>query len=128
MPEPESRVFRSWLALHGQEFDRFEFNVRLGEGVDPGPDADESLKRHARANWTKRADAMAWKGDDVTILEVKIRCGLGALGQLIGYRSLYVREFPQVRFINLLVVCVRVDKDVIAALKDNGVGLEVVAA
>jgi len=82
-------IFREWLRLHERDFDRFDYNVRVGDGFDPGPAFDAATRRMAIANSQKRIDAVAWQGSAVTLIEVKDRAGLSAIGQLIGYRPLW---------------------------------------
>lgn len=82
-------IFREWLRLHERSFDRFDFNVRVGDGADPGPGFSPDVRRDAIENSKKRIDAVAWRLSEVTLIEVKDRAGLSAIGQLIGYRPLW---------------------------------------
>ncbi|MGH9492917.1 MAG: hypothetical protein ACRD2K_05400, partial [Terriglobales bacterium] len=82
-------IFREWLRLHERDFDRFDYNVRVGDGFDPGPGFSPDVRQQAIENSKKRIDAIAWQGSAVTLIEVKDRAGLSAIGQLIGYRPLW---------------------------------------
>jgi hypothetical protein len=121
MPEPESAVFRDFLIARGREFDRFEFNVRLGTGAEPAEGLTDQYEQLAIRLTQKRADVVAWIGSQPTIIEVKIRIGLGAQGQLIGYRSLWMRDRPEGLAPTLLAIARRTDADTLDAFADSGI-------
>src|SRR6266851_3239800 len=82
---PEIEILRKWLKAHEGEYDRFDFNVRIGPGYDPGDSHLPEIRRMAILNTQRRIDAIAYKGAEVTIIEVKRRGSFAAIGQLIGY-------------------------------------------
>lgn len=123
MPQPESDVAMLWLQRHGREYDAIEFNVRLGEGQLPLPGLDASTARLQRLVTQKRADIIVTLGDQATIIEAKIRAGLGAIGQLTGYRDLYARDNPDRPAPRLLIIAKFADPDVQYVASQNGIDL-----
>lgn len=121
MAAPESAVFREWLTRHGAEYDRLDFNVRLGEGVEVGEGFSPEVKTLATTLTQKRADVVGWQGVHPTIFEVKIRASLGALGQLLGYLVLFPKTFPGAPPPHLVVLARRVDNDSAQAFAAYGV-------
>lgn len=85
----EILIWKNWLYQNSTRFDRYEYNVRLGEGVDPGPSFPESSRRMWIANSMKRVDVVAVKGGHVTLIEVEENPGMTAFGQLEGYQTLW---------------------------------------
>ena len=128
MSEPESRIFRAWLAQHGAEYDHFEFNVRVGEGVQVAETTPEFVRELASAVSRPRIDVVAIVGDTVRILEVKVRAGLSSIGQVIGYRTLYFADHPATPRVELQIIAARTSPDVVRVLEENGIGLELVNA
>jgi len=144
----EILVWKNWLYLNSTRFDRYEYNVRLGDGVDPGPSYPDSSRRQWIANSMKRADVIAVRGGHVTIIEVEENPGLTAFGQLAGYQTLWRMRVqnggpPSVHIVvgvenffptdlppdpdpGLLLVCARVGNDALAVAKSSGVAVEVV--
>jgi len=90
----EQMIVKAWLADQGSTYQRFGFNVRIGQGADIAIDAPDSTRRFLRATTRKRIDVVAFRGSAVTLLEVKIQANLGALGQMLGYRHLWSLEHP----------------------------------
>jgi hypothetical protein len=101
---PEQQLLRAWLKVHESEYDRFQFNVRVGPGYDPGPNYAEEIRRHAILTSQRRMDAVAYRGQEVTIIEVKRRAGFTAIGQLMGYFHHWIEEHPGEQPPKLLLV------------------------
>lgn len=119
--EPEHEVIGDWLQARGNLYDRIEFNVRLGAGVEPPPELVEPYLTNARELSQKRADLIAWQGAGVVIIEAKGRATSNALGQLQAYRALWERENPDVPVLGLQVICRRIGPDDLVAMQANGV-------
>lgn len=83
-------LFASFLlSQYGQSFDRWEFDVSVGPGVDPGPFVDPKLRDNAIYLTQAKIDALGWAGQIPTIIEVKPEISLTGFGQLLGYRWYY---------------------------------------
>lgn len=124
MTPEESAIAKAWLAAHASEYDSAEFNVRLGEGMQLEGEWDASARRFAALATAKRADIIVRQGSAVTIVEVKVRVGLGALGQLIGYRDLWLKQNPTTVVTALVAAASTAEPDVQSVLQQSGVRLE----
>src|SRR5713101_7424613 len=89
MQVDEILVWRNWLQLHQGEYDRFDYNVRIGTGVDPGPAFPQNIRDMAIAIRSLRLDAVGYQGATPTIFEVKRRAGPQNVGQLLTYRAVW---------------------------------------
>lgn len=124
MPKPESEVFREWLERHGAEYDLIEFNVRVGAGGDNSQATTDDAKNLQTLLTQKRIDVVAWKNNQPTIIEVKVRANLGAVGQLKGYYRLFPSAYPNSPYPQMLVIARRIDQD--AALVHSAEGIDVI--
>lgn len=109
----EVLVLKAWLALHETEYDRFDYNFRLGAGLDPGPAYSDAIRRMAIMNSQKRLDAVGYQGNQATIIEAKRRAGLSNIGQAVGYRVLWLRDFPDQPTPRLILVTTSAQPDLI---------------
>jgi hypothetical protein len=122
----EVLVLQNWLKTHESLYDSFAYNVRVGKGIDPGPAYDADMRRMAVMNTQKRIDAVAYKGSTVTLIEVKDRATLSAIGQLVGYGALWQ---PPPAFPNppaLLLVCRVIDDDTAQTARAHGITVNIV--
>ncbi len=128
MAPREVIIFRAWLALHQSEYDRFEYNVRVGNGIDPGDAYPAIYRQQYIENTQKRVDVVAWKGDQPTIIEVKDRATASSMSQILTYKALWPITFPDSPAPKLLLVTNRVAADMPMVLDASGITLEIVPA
>lgn len=121
-------ILRNWLKLHESEYDRFDFNVRIGSGHDPGPSHDDNIRQMAVMNTQKRVDAVAYAGQQVTLIEVKDRAGAAAVGQLVTYNHLWRADHPADPPPLLMLVCNRFTQDMPLVTTAAGISLQLVEA
>ncbi len=117
----ESVVIRDWLRLHGTEYDRIAFSVRIGTGLDADPEHMDGIQRMTRYNSRMRIDVLAWRGEEPEIIEVKERVTAGVLGQLLGYRQLFIEENPGTITPRLTVIGRWGSDDVLKILTSHGI-------
>lgn len=91
----ETAVAKQYLVKHVNDFDRVEFNVGLGPGLQLGPGYADWVQRSATASTKQRADMICWAGDVPTIVEVKGRIYGAAMGQLLTYWHILKTDNPQ---------------------------------
>jgi hypothetical protein len=120
----EAAVARAWLEEHHLEFESVEFNVRLGTGVVLPAGSPAFLEKFVRSSTTKRADMILHLGRDVTIVEVKVRIGGGAFGQLALYKKLYLKEHQEVQRVHLVAAGITIEPDVMDLYTDHGITVE----
>lgn len=124
MVETEIAIMKRWIVAHAADFDRIEFEVRLG----PGGDAPASWTDAQRAEYKhltqRRADAIAWLGDHAAIIEVKSRLKPQDLGQLLSYRWLFINDNPTLPHPRLIAIAIRGAEEVINTLRVHGIDVE----
>lgn len=122
----EILVLRAWLALHQQEYDRFDYNTRIGQGIDPGPEFDAAVREGAIKNTQLRIDAVGWKGNQPTIIEVKRRTAPSNVGQILTYDSVWRQENPGGPAPILRLVCNTFSPHILPRVREAGINLDVV--
>ncbi len=112
----DKAIWAKWLLNGGDRFAPFEYDVRVGDGVEMPEDASETEIKLALALTTKRIDATSKFGGVSQIYEVKPRAGFSAIGQLVGYKTLYRAKFPTEKRISMILVTDRLQPDMIQPL------------
>ena len=107
-------------------FETVDYDYRVGSGAPIPEGTAENYARMMKMLSQKRIDVIGWKNESPTIIEVKRRVGLGTLGQVFGYRILFMKEFKNIKKPELLVVCEVISGDDLGVLEGSGVPVEVV--
>jgi hypothetical protein len=126
MQVDEILVWRNWLQLHQREYDRFDYNVRIGTGVDPGPAFPQNIRDMAIAIRSLRLDAVGWQGAAATIFEVKRRAGPQNVGQLLTYRAVWVQQALSAAAPALVLVCADLVQHILPIVQQSNIKLELV--
>lgn len=120
----EARLARLFLRDWHTLYDSVEFQAHVGGGIDPGPEYEENMRRMYRHNSQKRIDLLARGPFGVTIVEVKQRIDLAQLGQLLGYRWLWVHEHNEpTQQVELIALGYTALEDVAHVMRAHGVKL-----
>ncbi|MBA7520713.1 hypothetical protein ES705_12809 [subsurface metagenome] len=122
----DKEVWTRFVVKFPNRFDTVDYDVHVGTGIIPAGEVDIKTTEQWKDLTRKRIDVLGWKGKFAQIIEVKKRVGLPALGQVLGYRFLYQREYPDVFLKQPLILCSRIDKDDSDVLVNFGVLFEVV--
>ncbi len=117
-------IFRGWLRLHEKEYDRFEFAVRIGKGEDPGPTFGKNLREMWINNTRLRLDAVAYRGTDPTIIEVKDDAGAAAVGQLLTYKRVWIDEQRSIVPPKLILVTRTFSVNILPIIGETGIRLD----
>lgn len=117
----ESTVIRDWLLAHGEDYDRFSFSVRVGQGQAPAAGIDPGVARSVLFSSRKRIDVLAWQGNTPTIVEVKERVTPAAIGQVLTYRQLLLEEFPDAPDPRLVIIGRYSDDDTLRSCSAQGI-------
>lgn len=107
----EVRRWDAFLELHGMPEGVVSYDVHLGVGAPVDPDWPEWMASMVHTLSTHRVDVVIERPDEVVIVEVKGIAGMGAVGQLVGYEALWLRERGLDRPVRLLLVCERMEAD-----------------
>ena len=121
MLAPDIPVWYRFLETYGDLFVNLYYDCLLGGPTLSPKQAEDPFWRMWRANTAKRADAIAELENEVWIIEVSMRPGLRAVGQLMVYLSLWMEDPVIIKPEKSLLVCEEVDTDLISAAARFGI-------
>lgn len=107
----ETRRWDMFIEKHGLPVGVVSYDVHLGDGAEIDPAWPGWMASMVRSLSTHRVDVVVERRDEVIIVEVKGIAGMGAVGQLLGYEALWLRDRGTDRPVRLLLVCERVEAD-----------------
>jgi len=82
-----------------------DYDVRVGEGRDPGAGFPDNMRQMAIDLSKKRIDAVAYMPDQIWTIEITKHAGLKALGQLIAYPILFTLKYNPLLPVQPVLVC-----------------------
>ena len=121
MKVDEAAIWERFLVQLPWRTVAIEYDLRLGDGVSMPLDAPEWVRKMAWSLSTKRVDVMIETRNEFVIVEVKGRAGLSAVGQLLGYLSLFTRQYKPQKRVKLVLVCEEIAPDVAPVLREYGI-------
>ncbi len=128
MLDPDVPVWHRFLDAHGADYPGFYYNVRLTQENLDERFPDPELRRLAGILKPKRIDAVAIADATTTLFEAAAVPGLRSIGQLLTYRSLWIRERPpDAPNLRLVLVCGACSRDEQLAAQDAGITVVEVA-
>lgn len=120
MLEEDIPIWDMFRVANAHLFERIYYDVRIG-GTYPGPEhGDEKMRKMFYDVTAKRIDALAELKDELWIIEVAVRPGLRATGQLMTYLALWFQDPKILKPTKGVLVTQTLDPDVEAALKTYG--------
>lgn len=116
-----TRLWIRWLKLYQTEFESFNYNVRIGKGLDPGPSVSDATRAQWRALTSKRVDCVAERPGQTWMIEVDPRVTARTVGQVVVYSHLLPQFWPVRTNLILAIICERLGYDMGLVLRKSNV-------
>jgi len=117
----DADVWRQHLLAHLHDYSQLEYDVRVGEGRDPGADFDQNMRDMAYALSCRRIDVVGHRPGGLDIIEVTHSAGFTAVGQLICYPVLYAKTYPGAPGLRPILVAGEIQTDIQPVLERLGI-------
>jgi hypothetical protein len=118
-------VWEAFLEKYRGQFNRFDYDVRVGKGRDPGAGYSEEIRKMGIDLSQRRIDAVGYTNTDIWIIEVTASAGLKAVGQLVSYPVLYTDMFHPALPLVPFLCCGGIQSDILPILLQKGIAYEV---
>lgn len=107
----EVPIWEAFVERYGAPGSKVIYDLHLGEGAPINSEWPEWMTRMVKALSRHRADVVIERRDEVVIIEVKPIAGMAAVGQLLGYEALWLKEHGTDRPVRLMCVCEQAEAD-----------------
>ncbi|MEK7068548.1 MAG: hypothetical protein AAB964_01900, partial [Patescibacteria group bacterium] len=105
-------------------FETVDYNVALGAGAPVNPAHPENIQRDHTILTQKKVDAIGYRGDSTTVVEVKPIADMRALGQALSYSFLYAADHPEAKELSRMVVAGEMERELAPIYAAQGVEVE----
>lgn len=125
MPE-DVAVWNRFIEKFPASYERCEYDVAVGavpDYVKADPEANVATMERL---YKKKIDVVAFQGSDVDIIELKPACTMSTIGQVKGYKHLYLRDVAPNSSPFAVVICGAASEDVIEFARNEDVRVIVV--
>lgn len=117
----DAELWERFLQEHGGEYSEIIYDVRVGQGTDPGPAYPDNIRYDAIVLSQRRIDAIGFQAKLVTIFEITCNAGLTALGQLMAYPGLYRMTYSPILPLRPMLVAYSFQSDIEPMFTENGI-------
>ena len=86
-------IWERFIEAVPDAYDSVEYDVKVGNAPEFVEREEVEMHRAQRPLYQRKIDVVGFKGDQIDIIEIGPRAGTNKIGQVVGYRVLYVRDF-----------------------------------
>lgn len=94
MKPADVQIWEIFMSQHPGEFDTCDYDFLVGEGVVMGDVSQDVYAKSFQILTQKKVDVIGYKGENIDIIEIKPFAGASAMGQVLSYRNLFIKQFP----------------------------------
>ena len=121
MMAEDREVWTRFLESKFIELKKVWYDLRVGSPIQLKEGADETDLKIASGLTRKRIDVVAEVGGGYWVIEVKPRATMYALGQVLTYTRLFVKEYKVSGEVVPVIICDEVDDDLLDEFDEFGV-------
>jgi len=114
--QPSIDLWEMYLVDHASEYTSFDYDVKVGDGRDPGKRFSDKIRKMALGLSQRRVDVVGHRSDRRDIIEITPYAGIRAIGQLEVYPLLYQQTFKSPERLQPVLICHDISPDIDEAL------------
>ena len=119
-------IWERFLEQHAGEYNGFSYDIKVGKGAEMPQSTPAEYARMADILSKYRIDVVGFKDNLIEIIEVKPEASTVAIGQVVAYVALYVRDFNPNIQVQGAIVTDRFIEDISYLTKLNSINYYVV--
>ncbi len=125
MKPEDVAVWERFIDTNPGYFETVDYDFPVGSGAPVSPDHPENIQRDHTILTQKKIDAVGYRGDSVTLVEVKPIADMRGLGQILSYSHLYAIDHPEAGALTRMVVAGSTERELEAVYAAQGVEIEI---
>lgn len=102
--EAETEIWNRFILAYADAYDEVEYNVKVGQGADIPENTEPNIASGFKQLTQHKIDVVGFKNGQIDIIELKQYAGTSAVGQVLGYRDLYVHHINPNAKPNLVII------------------------
>lgn len=126
MKPEDVMVWERFIQARPDFFSTVDYDFRVGEGAPQAPTLPENIARDGKILTQKKVDVIGYKDNDIYIIELKPTADTRALGQILAYYNLYIKDNPNARNVHKMVIAGEIERELEDVYFENDVIVELV--
>ncbi|KKL15815.1 hypothetical protein LCGC14_2501820 [marine sediment metagenome] len=103
--------------MFGDNFLGFDYDVHVGEGLEPTPATRPNLQGMWLSLTQKRIDVVGYHGNEIWLIEIKDRPMTASVGQVLSYDVLYAKDYSPATPVILAIIAGIIEPDIETVLR-----------
>lgn len=126
MKQGETILWNNFIDKFPKEYDEVIYNLKVGKGSFIPEGTQENIANDFLQLTQHKIDVVGFKETRIDIIEIKPYAGTAAVGQVIGYRDLYIEHIDSKAKPNLIIVTDLLRQDTKTICEKQGIKLVLV--
>ena len=122
----DAAIFERFIEKYPDVYKMVQYDYHIGDAPPFNTLDDDDTDRNQDMLYRKRIDVIGHTEKGIDIIEVKPNAGLSTIGQVKGYKSLYVRDEEPKMPVGMIIVTDTIKPDLEWLCKQEGIALIVV--
>ena len=123
MKPQDKHLWDKFIETHPDYFESVDYDVLVGEGMVFGDVTKNRYAADFQMLTQKKIDVVGHKGDEAHIIEIKPNAGPTAFGQIVAYKQLWTKKYPEVSNVKMVVLTNEPQSDFEGIFAANGIEL-----
>ena len=119
----DAEVWGKYLAEAGDTLSEVWYDVHVGQGMLGAGVGSVRMQKVSQGVSRKRIDVVAAVAQGFWVIEVKPWASMQAVGQVLCYTRLFMREYEVAGAVRPVIICDRADEDLLESYDQFGVGV-----
>lgn len=96
MPVGDYEVWRLFRPFAAQRWTAIAYDVEIRDGPTPIVGDTPEMRRMWARNTARRIDALGWRANVASVIEVRTRAAWQTFGQIQGYAAMWANNYPMI--------------------------------
>ncbi len=114
-------IWERFIFNYPDDYDFCQYDVLVGSDPEFDTEVTPDTKGDAWKLYQKKIDVVGLKGERIDLIELKPKAGASAVGQVLMYKKLYIKDYTPPVAPRCIIITDEVKPDVLEFAKEQGV-------
>lgn len=126
MKPADVAIWERFIAKYPSAYEYCQYDFNVGDPPPFNPMNDDGEDLNQDTLYRLKIDVVARKGKEIDLIELKPKAGPSSIGQIRGYRHLYIRDELPTEKINMVIITDQLMPNMEYIAKTEGVQIVII--